>query len=129
MDITRKNAVKLNKQELINHILSFNNIAVIGDIDMMKVVSQLETFWTMFKSMKVGKEILESDKIEKNKIYYSELHGFIKVFQLHEINQNTVKVIYSIPGIGWDDKVSNYVSSGYYYPPAKLFKVDLINHW
>ncbi|HBR21276.1 MAG TPA: hypothetical protein DD713_01705, partial [Nitrospiraceae bacterium] len=124
MDITRKNAVRLNKQELINHILSFNNIAVIGNMDMMKVVSQLETFWTMFKAIKVSKEVLQPKKIEKNKIYYSEQHGFIKVYQLHEINKDTVKIIYSIPGVGWDDEVSNYVSTGYYYPPAKLFKVD-----
>lgn len=125
MDITRKNAVRLNKQEIINHILSFNNIAITGDIDIMKVISQLELFWNIFKSLKVGKEVLQPKKIEKNKIYYSEQHGFIKVYQLHEINKDTVKVIYSIPGVGWDDEVSNYVSSGYYYPPAKLFKVDL----
>lgn len=144
MDITRKNAATLNKQELANHILSFNNIAVTGDVDMMKAVSQLETYWAMLKSLKVGKEVLQPNKIEQDKIYYSEQHGFIKTFQVLKknsgklihgpfgviqpenpgSNKDTVGVKYSIPGVGWDSEINNYVSSGCDCPPAKLFKVD-----
>lgn len=125
MDITSKNGIRIDKEELIKHILSFKNIAVMGSIDMMRVVSQLEEYWTMFKTLKVSKEIIEPRQIEKDEIYYSEIHGFIKVLQLHKINGGTVKVIYSIPGVGWDDDAKNYVSSGYYHPPAKLFKIKI----
>lgn len=125
MDITRKNAVKLNRQELINHILSFNNIAITGNVDMSEVVSKLESLWSMFKAMTVGKEVLHPSSIHKNKIYYSEQHGFIKVYEIQPINKDTVKLTYSIPGVEWDDEVCNYVSSSrYYYPPAKLYKVN-----
>lgn len=124
MDITRKNSVRLNKQELIKHILSFNNIAITGNVDMTEAVSKLETLWTMFKSVKVGREVLQPKIIQKNKIYYSEQHGFITVYGLDKINQDTVKITYSIPGVDWDNEVSNYVSAHYYHPPAKLFKVD-----
>lgn len=128
MDITRKNAVKLNKQELINHIMSFNNIAVTGDIDIMKAVSQLEAYWAMFKSLKVGKKVLQSKNIEQNNIYYSEQHGFIKVYEIQPIKEDTVRLTYSIPGVGWDGEVSNYVSANYHYPPAKLYKVYFNNN-
>jgi len=124
IDITRKNSVRLNKQELINHILSFNNIAITGDVDITGAVSKLETLWDMFKAVKMGKEVLHPRDIYKGRIYYSEQHGFIKVCQIQEIDKERVKVTYSIPGVGWDDDVCNYVSAGYYCPPAKLYKVN-----
>ena len=123
MDITKKNSVRLNKQELINHILSFNNIAETGTVDLKDAVSKLEAFWATFKGIKISKEILKPSSINKGMICYSEQHGFIKVYQAQEIDKEKVKVTYSIPGVGWNDDVSNYVSAGYYCPPAKLYKV------
>lgn len=124
LDITTKNSVKLEKEDVIGHLMSFSNLAN-GVLNMKKVKSHFEKYWDMCKSARVGKEVVPYSDIEGRKIYYSPIHGFLKIARSLPVQgRSAVKVTYGMPGIDWDDELSDFAyCKDYYCPPAKLYKV------
>lgn len=124
MDITTANSVKLKKEDVIEHLSSFANLAN-GVLDMKKVKTNFEKYWDMYKSAKVGKVPVSYSDIESKKIYYTPKLGYVKIARLIPLQgKNAVKVTFGMPGKDWDEEINDFAyCKDYHCPPAKLFAV------
>ena len=124
MDITTKNTIKLKKEIIAQHISTFANLAA-GVLDMNRVMSKFEEYWELYKGVRVSKDPIKYTEIEDKKIYYTPIHGYVKISQmLIAQGGSAVKLTYGIPGKDWDDEMNDIAcSTAYYCPPAKLYKV------
>jgi succinate dehydrogenase flavin-adding protein (antitoxin of CptAB toxin-antitoxin module) len=128
LDITSKNSVSIEYDEVVKYIENFIRITGFEEIDSSVVIKTFKRCWQEAIRAEVTDDLLQPGELVDGMICYSEIKGFISINTVSPINPKTRRINLCVPGFGWDDEKEDYISKGFHLPPAKLYKVSLADN-